>query len=643
MPDQAQQIKEKLNISDVISGYLRLIKAGASYRALCPFHSEKTPSFMVSPSRQSWHCFGCGIGGDIFTFVEKIEGIEFIDALKILAEKAGVELEYSDPKARSEKDRLYEICEASTQFFTASLGKVNQILDYLYKRGLKNETIDEWRIGYAPDSWDSLLTFLKSKGYRETEMEKAGLTIQTSGARQSDPKFHDRFRNRLMFPIFDISGRTVAFSGRIMGEIIPSKTERSDSGKYVNSPETILFSKSRILYGFDRAKSDIRKNDAAVLVEGQMDVILPWQDGVRNIIATSGTALTEEQLTIIKRLTGNLIMAFDMDDAGFRATKRGIDLAEEQGFNISVLRLESGKDAADFVKENPGKLAENIGKSEPIMSYYFKEIFKKFSPDKLEGKKIIALNLLSEIKRLPSAIERSNWIRELGLRLGVSESDLKEEMERLDPVRSQTSKMSADAQAHRTSNGVETRADSNNIPRESTRSRKEILSERLLALLLKKTESITETVNVAAFMPTSDFEFLSAFSAKSADSADKPADTVNFSDIRSALHSDLRPRLDFLYMLGDFELSKANSDFDLGKEIIFITKEIEREHYKELLIKIGREISKCEAAAPEGDARSDSETRREPRPSAEGREVSMDNLTKEFQNISKKLMDLSKK
>src|SRR3989344_6787943 len=171
MADQAQIIKEKLNIADVISGYLRLTKAGVNYKGLCPFHNEKTPSFMVSSTRQSWHCFGCGEGGDIFTFIEKIENIEFLDALKILAEKAGVQLEYSDPKARSEKDRLYEICESAAQFFITSIGNANSILNYLRKRGLNNETIDQWRIGYAPDSWDSLFSFLLKKGYRENEIE----------------------------------------------------------------------------------------------------------------------------------------------------------------------------------------------------------------------------------------------------------------------------------------------------------------------------------------------------------------------------------------------------------------------------------------------------------------------------------------
>ncbi|KKT16090.1 MAG: primase protein, partial [Parcubacteria group bacterium GW2011_GWC1_43_61] len=258
MSDQVQEIKEKLNIVDVISGYLRLHKAGVNYRALCPFHNEKTPSFMVSPSRQNWHCFGCAEGGDIFSFIQKIEAVEFPEVLKMLAEKAGVVLKYGDPKLRSEKDRIYEICEKAAQFFAASLGNSTIVLKYLGDRGLKNETISEWRLGYAPDSWNSLLLFLTGRGYREQEIEKAGLIL-------SGQRYHDRFRNRLMFPIFDANGRVVAFSGRIMSDIISSKTERAESGKYINSPETILFSKSKILYGLDKAKMEIRKNDKVVL------------------------------------------------------------------------------------------------------------------------------------------------------------------------------------------------------------------------------------------------------------------------------------------------------------------------------------------------------------------------------------------
>ena len=598
MIDQVQEIKERLNIVDIISGYLRLQKAGVNFKALCPFHNEKTPSFMVSPSRQSWHCFGsCGEGGDMFTFIEKIEGVEFPEALKILAEKAGIILKYDNPKLRSEKDKAYEICEKATQFFTASLNNANVILDYLHKRGLQDGTIDEWRLGYAPDSWGSLLSFLGKYGYREPEIEKAGLILR--GA-----KYHDRFRNRLMFPIFDTNGRVVAFSGRIMNDIVPSKTEKADSGKYINSPETILYNKSRILYGLDRAKTDIRKADKVILVEGQMDAVLSWQDGVRNVVATSGTALTEDHLLVLKRLTSNLVLAFDMDEAGARATERGDLAAVQSGFNISVVSLLSGKDPADFVKERPGEFFKLINSAEPIMSYYFKQVFKKFSVNggsasggdeiPLEGKKFIAVDLLSKIKRLPSVVERSNWIRELSLRINISERDLSEEMEQLEIAldeRTQYALPSSKA----------------NI---QVKTRKDILSERLLALLLKKPELIAEAVKAAVFLPKKDFEVLGAL----------VANQNNFSQTRSTLPADLRPRLDFLYLSGDYELEKTGADFNINKEIKFLIEEIEREHYKEILKKIGQEIKKCEAEES----------------------PNLNKLTEEFKNISKKLYELNK-
>ncbi len=597
MSDQVQEIKEKLNIVDVISGYIRLQKAGINHKGLCPFHNEKTPSFMVSPSRQNWHCFGCAEGGDIFTFVQKIEGVEFPEALKILAEKAGVVLKYSDPKSRTEKDRIYEICEKATQFFTASLNSASVILNYLRERGMREETVNDWRLGYAPDSWSSLLSFLSKSGYRETEMEKAGLILRGD-------RYHDRFRNRLMFPIFDSNGRVVAFSGRIMNDVVLSKTERADSGKYVNSPETILYNKSKILYGFDKAKMEIRKADKVILVEGQMDAILPWQDGIKNIVATSGTALTENHLSILKRLTNNLILAFDVDDAGFRATKRGIDLANELGFGVSILDISSGKDPADFVKERPGEFAKLVSESQPIMAYYFNRAFGKFSADKIEGKKFIALTLLSEIKRLPSAVERSGWLRELSLRLGISESDLKEEMERVDvPVPDIEPAFGTKGQSpsQQTAN--------------SARGRREILSERLLALLLKKPEFIAEAVKAAAILPKNDFEILSALAANKNE----------FSATRAALSADLRPRLDFLYLAGDYEMEKADTNFDIGAEVKLLIKEIERERHKENLQKIGQQIRKCEAAAREGGV---------PSPDT-GREINK--LTEEFQSVSNKL------
>lgn len=600
MSDNVEQIKERLNVVDVLSNYLRLTKAGVNYKALCPFHNEKTPSFMVSPPRQAWHCFGCGEGGDIFTFIEKIEGVEFIEALKILAEKAGVVLEHTDPKLRTEKDRMYEICEKAAQFFTASLDNpsANIISDYLHGRGFNDKTIGEWRLGYAPDSWDALLSFLFKKGYRENEIEKSGLAIKGE-------KLHDRFRNRLMFPIFDVNGRVVAFSGRLMSEIIPSKTEREDSGKYINSPESVLFNKSKILYGLDRAKTEIRKADQAILVEGQMDMLLSWQDGIKNVIAASGTALTEDHLMILKRLTENLILAFDMDDAGFRATKRGIDLAQGNGFNVSVLELGIGKDPADFVKDNPGELIKILQNARPIMSYYFNQVFQKFDINKIDGKKIVAITLLSEIKRLPSAIERSSWIRELSLKLGVSERDLEEEMERIELNTTVDNRQSA--------------LTSKNIP---AKMRKEILSERLLALLLKAPELVKEAAIIGSMLPPLDFEILSALSRSNG----------NFSTARTTLSAELRPRLDFLYLAGDYEFEKNDSDFNPIDEIRRLINDIEKEYYKETLNKIEIAIKKNESLSIiENDGQV----------LLSGKDL--ETLTKEFQNISNKLYEKNKK
>src|SRR3989344_3608562 len=529
MSDQVQEIKEKLNIVDVISGYLRLHKAGVNYRALCPFHNEKTPSFMVSPSRQNWHCFGCAEGGDIFSFIQKIEAVEFPEVLKMLAEKAGVVLKYGDPKLRSEKDRIYEICE------------------------------------------------------------KAGLIL-------SGQRYHDRFRNRLMFPIFDANGRVVAFSGRIMSDIISSKTERAESGKYINSPETILFSKSKILYGLDKAKMEIRKNDKVVLVEGQMDTLLPWQDGVKNVVATSGTALTEDHLSILKRLTTNLVLAFDVDEAGSRATKRGVNLANEMGFGVSIVKPFSGKDPADFVKEQPGKFGALVADGRPIMEHYFHQVFEKFDPSKIESKKIAAITLLSEIKRLPSAMDRSHWLRELSLQLGIDESDLKEEMGQIE-IEKDTPKILSIATAE-----------------VQNKNRKEILSERLLALLLKKPELMAEATKAAGFLQGGGFEFLGALAANGG----------GFSGARSALAVDLRPRLDFLYLAGDYEIEKAGSDFLIAEEIASLAKAIEKEHYKEKMRQIGMEIKKREARLNDAAGQA-------------GEDLDLSELTNEFQNISNKL------
>ncbi len=417
------EIKNRLDIVDVISGYVKLRKTGKDYKALCPFHSEKTPSFFVSPSKQIWHCFGCGIGGDMFSFIMKIEGVEFVDALRTLAQKAGVILKKQDPKLQSQRSKIYEICQEAAEFFEENFHpaggqpqaekEAKAVQDYLKNRGISSESIKEFKIGYALDSWSSLYEHLTSLGYKIDDIEKAGLIIKTQN------KYYDRFRGRIMFPICDISGQVIAFTGRVF------KGDES-TAKYINSPETLIFNKSQILYGLDKAKVDIRKQDQCILVEGQVDAIMSHQAEVRNTIATSGTALTLDHLRIIKRYTDNLLLAFDTDTAGEEATKKGIGLAQGAEFNIKITILSGGKDPADIIKENPGAWKKAIEEARPIMEFYFENVFSKYDPEKLEDKRQIAKELLVPIKRIANEIERAHWLQVLAARLNVQEKLLNE-------------------------------------------------------------------------------------------------------------------------------------------------------------------------------------------------------------------------
>jgi len=416
MNSPVEEIKNRLDIVDVIGGYLKLKKSGKDYKALCPFHGEKTPSFFVSPSKQIWHCFGCNLGGDIFSFVMQMERVEFADALRALAKKAGVILKKEDPQLVSQRSKVYEICEEAAEFYGKNLEKNKNVLDYLIKnRKISTESIKNFKIGYALDSWDSLYEHLTSIGYKIDDVEKAGLIIKSE--KPGGESYYDRFRKRIIFPICDTSGQIVGFTGRIF--------EGDEStAKYVNSPETLIFNKSQILYGLDKAKTEIRKEDKCILVEGQIDLIMSHQAGVKNSVATSGTALTLDHLQIIKRYTDNLVLAFDTDTAGEAATKKGIGLALRAEFNVRVIVLHGAKDPADIIKENPEAWIKAIENAKPIMEFYFENTFSKYNLDKLEDKRQIAKELLPPIKMLANEIERSDWLKELASRLNVHERDL---------------------------------------------------------------------------------------------------------------------------------------------------------------------------------------------------------------------------
>lgn len=427
------EIKNKLDIVDVIGGYMKMQKAGRNYKASCPFHSEKTPSFMISPEKQMWHCFGCGKGGSIFDFVMEMEGIEFGDALKILAQKAGVELKKIDSKLsakwKTEKTQLYEICDLANRFFIKQLEESKtgkEMANYLVERRLNRDTIKDWQIGYAPSGWQSLFDFLNGCGYSEDNILKTGLSIKSEKAGN---RSYDRFRNRIIFPIKDINGLIVGFTGREN-----PKNPDSRMGKYINTPNTSIYDKSSILYGLDKAKMDIRKNDLCVLVEGQTDVIMSHQAGFKNVIASSGTALTEQQLRIIKRYTENLATAFDMDTAGEMATKRGTDLALRFGFNTKVISLPNNQDPADCIKETPKAWLKAINNAEELIKFCFDSAFSKNDPEKVKGKKEISIVLLPIIKKISNKVEQAHWLQELATRLKIQESVLIEEMDKITDI-----------------------------------------------------------------------------------------------------------------------------------------------------------------------------------------------------------------
>lgn len=419
MADTVSQIKERLDIADFLRGYLQLTPAGKNLKARCPFHQEKSPSFMVSPERQTWHCFGCALGGDIISFVMRYENIEFFEALKILAEKARVDIKQSGSQDQRQLNGLYEANKAAKDFFKNSLTPA--ALDYLKSRGLKPETIEEFGVGFAPDNPDVLSRHLVNAGYTMAFIEKAGLTLKTERG-----TYLDRFRNRIMFPIANAFGKVVGFTGRIMPGF-----ESEKIGKYVNSPETPIFNKSKLLYGFDKTKNFIREKKTAVLVEGQMDFLMAWQDGLKNLTATSGTALTIDHLRSIKRIADSLVFSFDNDDAGQNATERSIDLAGSADLSIRILRLPpdlKAKDPADIALSNPGLLAQLVESAQPAMDYYFSRYDVSKKTNMVEWKKNIR-TVLGKIKSLWSAIEQSHWVKEVAARSGVDEAHLLEEME----------------------------------------------------------------------------------------------------------------------------------------------------------------------------------------------------------------------
>lgn len=425
-----QEIKDRLNIADIISGYIQIKKAGVNFKAVCPFHSEKTPSLVISPQKQIWHCFGCGEGGDIFGFVRSYENVEFKEALKLLADKAGVKLpEYKpqDPKAQSEKELLLRINNFAARFYHEMLVADNRgsaALRYLEQRGLTRKTIDQWQIGFAPDDFHFLEKALQKKRVNILDMIKAGVS-----AKNERGQVYDRFRGRITFPIFNYTGEIAGFSARIL-------RDDGKSSKYVNSPETSIYNKSKILFGLNFAKNEIRKKDEAVIVEGQMDCISSHQAGIENVVASSGTALTVDQLQLLGRLTKNLKFCFDGDLAGLHATRRAIELYLGRDFIVKIVDLGGAKDPDELLKENPRKFEERIEQAKLFLDYYIEKAFSNYSQANVEQKKNIAKDILPLVKFLTDPLEQDHYLRLLAEKFATTVEVLRQALQKIQITRS---------------------------------------------------------------------------------------------------------------------------------------------------------------------------------------------------------------
>lgn len=421
--DQVEEVKSKVDIVEIIGTRVNLKKAGRHFKGLCPFHSEKSPSFIVSPERQSYKCFGCQEGGDVLTFLQKYEGYSFLEALESMAARVGVTLQsYRPTEADSRRKRILEILSLSTEYYSYLLNKHESgavARDYLASRGIRNESIKKFNLGYSPTQWRSVSDFLiKKKGYKIEEVEAAGLII-VSG----EGKYYDRFRGRVMFPLRDHKGVVVGFSGRTLSKEV-------NEAKYINSPETSTYHKSQMLYGLYENREAIRKEDKIVLVEGELDMIPSVQAGISYVVAIKGSAFTSEQAQIISRYSRNIYMSLDADSAGQEAIKRAVAIAETLDLSIRVVQIKGGKDPGDVASENPTAWREMVKGAVLYWDFLIDSASAKYDPASGEGASEITREVIPALSQVANKVVQAHYVRKLATKLGVGESVVYEEIGR---------------------------------------------------------------------------------------------------------------------------------------------------------------------------------------------------------------------
>lgn len=413
--DAVEEVKSRLSIEDVISEYVQLKRAGRNWKGLSPFTSERTPSFVVSPEKQIWHDFSSGKGGNMFSFVMEMEGLDFKGALELLARKANVDLEQfrkQTSKGGPNKERLYELLELSTKFYQTQFSNNSVALEYVFKkRQFTKETALAWRLGYSPNTGTALIDFLKSRSFTEEEMRQAGVTAQRYRG------LGDMFRGRLMVPLCDAQGKVIGFTARLLAD-------DPNAPKYINTPQTVLYDKSRHVFGLHLAKEAIRKTKFAVVVEGNLDVVASHQANVRQTVAVAGTALTEHHLKILSRFTGDIRLCFDADRAGIAATERAIPLASKVGVSLSIIDIPSGKDPDELVRQNPALWQETIANNHYALDWLMERYKKLLDVSSAQGKREFTDILLPLVRRLSDSVEQDHYLGVIAETTGVSREAL---------------------------------------------------------------------------------------------------------------------------------------------------------------------------------------------------------------------------
>lgn len=542
MDSVIEEIKNRLDIVDIISDYVQLKKVGTNWRALCPFHSEKGPSFYVSPSKQIYKCFGCGAGGNVFDFIMRAEGIEFSQALRILAKRAGVELKNEPKESRDKKERLLEICSLALKFFQKQFNDTTngtRSREYLIHRGINQESIDLFQIGYAPDLWNGLSDFLVSRGYSRDEVVEAGLAIKNDQGR-----VYDRFRGRIMFPIFDLQGAVIGFGGRVFKE---NKQKEHKEAKYINTPTSIIYNKSRVLYGLNFAKQSVRQK-GVVVVEGYTDVILSHQFGIDNVISTSGTALTQEHISIIKRYTRSIALCFDEDLAGQEANRRGIQMFQQNGCNPRVVILPQGQDPADIIKKDPEVWKKAIASTVPVEEYVLRLALRRSDISTPAGKKEAAAFVLPFFRNIENKIEQTSWIQRLSEGIGIKEEAIWEELNKVKEVQASQENYDEGRNIKNVSQGEKESPGA---------TRERVLEERLLMILLSDKEKCKEVGDVEWMSP----EHKKLFEWLKSGSIEKP-------DLQ-----DLKELIEELEMRYDVESAEK---IDFKSDFVFILAELKK-------------------------------------------------------------------